>query len=819
MPVREYHLCSASIDPLFERRGGDPFVTRMWHLKSSRLSARGYGFPHASSAGAARGGPGLNRPGEGRSLLKNAESATAFGAVGVLISLTVIAVSQVLGQSCKPSVAGVRALKHGSRMSLGIASFARFPAFKGNPRHRGLRFPLPPIDNKVSPLDEARRNRIIFSRLWSVSTIALVLCAYSMTAKGEPLPYGTIAVESHFYGDTYDTVCRMPVWAANIETIEPSDHRRRDEFELEISRECVSQQASHTEYAPNGCVKAAVFGPQDDFWIPGLLSCAALALADRHEQKSFRPICHSGAAEGRSRAAAEQGALESCTYWGGGGCTIVYSECATLTPVSSPVARGLALSGSTATVNEGSTASYTVALTRQPTAAVTVTPSSGDPAAVRVSQPLTFTTENWTTAQPVWVTGVADADGSDETVTVTHTAAGGGYDGVTGTVTVEVADKETSPITGVCDRTPQVRDAIVERLSLLWESPPRNCRWVTDYHLASIDELHVSGQGITALKEGDFAGLSGLTTLGLTGNELTNLPPDVFSELSSLTTLHLDRNDLTELPAGLFSDLSSLKRLYLSSNNLTTLRRNVLSGLSSLEKLYLDDNNGLSGNRLTVLPGSFFGLSNLETLDLSDSRLAPLPVGVFAGLSSLEELDLSGNDLADVPTSVFSGLSSLKKLDLSRNDLITLPAGIFDGLALEDLDLSFNPGAPFTATLELFRADNEYLRAPGPATVAVKLVAGGRLPFPEGPSPMPVALPFDVGGYRVYGGRRHDLALDREYIRWGSRDCQGRPHQRRLQGDPNRRRTGCARILPRPDRSLLPGNDVGGRPVGTGTAA
>ena len=79
-------------------------------------------------------------------------------------------------------------------------------------------------------------------------------------------------------------------------------------------------------------------------------------------------------------------------------------------------------------VREGSTATavYTVALGVVPTAAVTVSVNNGDSSAVTLSPPtLTFTTQNWNTAQTVTATPVADdADGDHERVTVTHTLTG-----------------------------------------------------------------------------------------------------------------------------------------------------------------------------------------------------------------------------------------------------------------------------------------------------------------------------------------------------------------------------------------------------------
>ena len=62
------------------------------------------------------------------------------------------------------------------------------------------------------------------------------------------------------------------------------------------------------------------------------------------------------------------------------------------------------------------------------------------------SQPLTFTTQNWGTAQPVTVSGVSDDDAGDETVTVTVTASGGDYAGNTATVTVTVDDDDTTDL-------------------------------------------------------------------------------------------------------------------------------------------------------------------------------------------------------------------------------------------------------------------------------------------------------------------------------------------------------------------------------------
>ncbi len=72
----------------------------------------------------------------------------------------------------------------------------------------------------------------------------------------------------------------------------------------------------------------------------------------------------------------------------------------------------------------------------------------------------------------------------------------------------------------------------------------------------------------SSLKNGDFAGLTGLTDLHLYFNEITTLPADIFSGLSALTILELNNNQLSTLPTGIFSGLTALTNLNLSNNPL-----------------------------------------------------------------------------------------------------------------------------------------------------------------------------------------------------------------------------------------------------------
>ena len=85
---------------------------------------------------------------------------------------------------------------------------------------------------------------------------------------------------------------------------------------------------------------------------------------------------------------------------------------------------------------------YTVKLATEPSEEVTVTVSGHGTDVTLNKTTLTFTTSNWDTAQTVTVKAGEDDDGSDDTVTLTHAAAGGNYEGVSSDLAVTVADDE-----------------------------------------------------------------------------------------------------------------------------------------------------------------------------------------------------------------------------------------------------------------------------------------------------------------------------------------------------------------------------------------
>ena len=158
---------------------------------------------------------------------------------------------------------------------------------------------------------------------------------------------------------------------------------------------------------------------------------------------------------------------------------------------------------------------------------------------------------------------------------------------------------------GVCDRTPEVQDAL---------RGSQECWAPSVADLAGMGYLNLGRQGIGSLRAGDFLDLSGLRILHLHGNRLAELPAGLFARLDSLERLRLDGNRLRQLPDGLLDGLDRLSSLDLGGNRISSLPADLLTGAPALSRL-----------------------------DLGNNRLSLLPDGLFAGASNLSELDLSGN--------------------------------------------------------------------------------------------------------------------------------------------------------------------------------
>ena len=98
-------------------------------------------------------------------------------------------------------------------------------------------------------------------------------------------------------------------------------------------------------------------------------------------------------------------------------------------------------------VDEGSTAEFTVKLSTEPTVPVNVQiPDFANPDLTRDQSTLTFTPSSWNNPQTVTVSSVEDENTVNESESITLMANGGRYNGVAQAVTVTVIDNDVTGI-------------------------------------------------------------------------------------------------------------------------------------------------------------------------------------------------------------------------------------------------------------------------------------------------------------------------------------------------------------------------------------
>ena len=221
---------------------------------------------------------------------------------------------------------------------------------------------------------------------------------------------------------------------------------------------------------------------------------------------------------------------------------------------------------------------------------------------------------------------------SSYTVTVDVSDGYGGSDSIT--VTINVTDVEESTITPVKDRTAQVRTAIVAAVPGV-----DNAEDVTEAHLAAITELNLQSKSITALKAGDFSGLTGLETLYLNHASANANEKNSISDISPL------------------AGLTTLTRLNLNDNSISDI--SALSGMTSMRDLYLDNN---SVSDISVLSG----MTSMFILNMKNNNVTD--VSPLSGMTTMFVLQVAGNPISDYATLRTLQSHSLWQLDISLNN-------------------------------------------------------------------------------------------------------------------------------------------------------
>ena len=249
---------------------------------------------------------------------------------------------------------------------------------------------------------------------------------------------------------------------------------------------------------------------------------------------------------------------------------------------------------------------------------------------------------------------------------------------------------------GICDRTQEVRDAILGELT---GSPI--CSTVTATQLASITTLDITGYSNASIVPGDFAGLTMLDILLITYSPmLTTVPANAFSQVAtSLTVIILTDNSISSVHEYAFDGLSTLEEIHLSNNHIKVLEDGIFEGTPALQEIYMQHNlvsvlgehtfDGPTNLDVIYLPfnrvssihkDTFDGLTALTDLNLQDNRISSLHKDTFDDLASVWRLNLASNIISSLHKDTFNGLTSMWLLLLPGNEISSLHEDTFDGL-------------------------------------------------------------------------------------------------------------------------------------------
>lgn len=173
--------------------------------------------------------------------------------------------------------------------------------------------------------------------------------------------------------------------------------------------------------------------------------------------------------------------------------------------------------------------------------------------------------------------------------------------------------------------------------------------------------------------------------LTFTRTILDNMP-NISADFSHVTYMSLRGTGPVTGVNEFLQHFPKLRVLKLQGFALDALPESLFS-MQNITELYLEDSN------ITLTPATaqaFAGLENLEHIDLDDN-----PLGITPDFSNMQHLDsvfLSNTELSEFPTSLL-GLSDIETIDLSDNLIINLPSELFEAPAFitEALDLAGNP--------------------------------------------------------------------------------------------------------------------------------
>ena len=375
-------------------------------------------------------------------------------------------------------------------------------------------------------------------------------------------------------------------------------------------------------------------------------------------------------------------------------------------------AAGVTVEPTGLTLTEGATGSYQVSLNTRPANNVLISVFSNNSDVAPSPAQLTFTPDNWQTAQVVSVPAAHDADSADEEAVVSHALAafaGSAYVGVVvPSITVSITDDDTAGVrvsatdldleeggTGSYEVSLLSRPSHAVTISVSSDNPdvavqpatltfhPVNWETVKTVTVSARqdDDRADDGAAIThtVTGAGDYLGVAAApVTVTVTDDDSDRAVLATFYRATGGNDWTNNANWLSGQPLGRWHGVTvngqgQVTAIVLDGNNLSGSLPAALGKLESLTRLALN-RNGLTG----AIPSELGGLSNLSIIGLARNSLSgalPAELGNLSGLTRLSLHDNTG--LSGPLPDGFGSMSGLTRLAVSRTGLTgELPQGL-----------------------------------------------------------------------------------------------------------------------------------------------
>ena len=177
----------------------------------------------------------------------------------------------------------------------------------------------------------------------------------------------------------------------------------------------------------------------------------------------------------------------------------------------------------------------------------------------------------------------------------------------------------------------------------------------------NIQEIDLSFNQISSIKNDSFENCRYLKRLILRGNNLKNIERNSFIHMNQLQHIDLSLNIKLKEIDNLFIHLKNLSHLNIAYTDMRNLSNQLFSFDSQLEHL------DLSFNQLELVEANLTNIRKLKSMKLGNINKTWVQHINFDIFEQLEEIDLNNTNLDKLPQSILK--DSIKKINLNYNPL------------------------------------------------------------------------------------------------------------------------------------------------------